>query len=400
MSQPAPPSTTSDPFGAPFLLADLGRQYYRVVDWSLTAPAPVQARLAQLSQQVKSFFIELTESGTQSFSNHFARLTYVSQTAKLDPRLSYYLHQFDREAPKAIRGEEGRLSPDDTLLLGARALADAILGVTKEVLPEGLRALLPADYADFQLQQYTVAEFKQELRALVLEDIEDQQVLRVRLVRSPGLDHLVHYGREGYNEQFVRPAVRLLRKHFTWPVEVNLINVEVDASGELNPQHLVIDPDYLVDISAVAKCFDVEGAEPVKYLLNRVTPFQTSVAILAGNVANHFLDSALNAGASKKDFVESFRETFAQYPLVYARLTDDEVRKLMDACAKHYTTIARAVDEHLPAERISREECVVEPSFYAQRYGLQGRLDAFVPPKSRDGDARHRRAQVRQHLPA
>ena len=359
---------------------ELGRQYYRVIDWCLTTPAPLPARLAQLSQQVKSFFIELTEAGTQSFSNHFARLTYVAQRARLDPKLSYYLHQFDREAPKAIRGEEGRLSPQEVLLLGARALADAIQGVTEEVLPQGLQALLPEDFSDFRLQAYTVAEFRPELRALVLEDLEAEKMLRVRLVSSPGLDHFVNYGREGYNERFVAPAVQLLRRHWTWPAEVNLINVEVDANGELNPQHLVIDPDYLVDISSVAKCFDVEGAEPVKYLLSRVTPFQTSVPILAGNVANHFLDSALNGTSAQKGFRESFRETFRQYPLVYARLTDEEVRKLMAACEQHYANIERSISEHFPAERIRREDCVVEPSFYAERYGLQGRLDAFVPP--------------------
>ena len=381
------PSDLGEPFGAAFLLADLARQYYRAIDWSLTAPAPLPARLAQLSQHVKSFFIELTEGSAQSFSNHFARVTYVSQTAKLDPRLSYYLHQFDKEAPKAIRGDDTRLPPREVVLLGARALADVLVGVTREVLPQGLTALLPEGYDGFRLQAYTVAEFKPELRALVLEDLVERQVLRVRLVRSPGMDHFVHYGREGYNERFVAPAVQLLRRHFEWPVEVNLINVEVDASGELNPQHLVIDPDYLVDISAVAKCFDVEGAEPVKYLLSRVTPFQTSVAILAGNVANHFLDSALNGSGIGKDFRESFRETFAQYPLVYARLSDAEVRDLMDACAKHYDVIAASVERHLPAERIAREECVVEPSFYADRYGLQGRLDAFVPPTSPGGDA-------------
>ena len=386
-SPAAAPADAPDAFGARFLLADLGREYYRVVDWSLTAPAPLEARLAQLSQHVKSFFIELTEDSTQSFSNHFARLTYVAQAARLDPRLSYYLHQFDREAPRAIRGEETRLPATEVLRLGAKALADVIHGVTREPSPEGLRALLPADYGGFALRPYAVAEFKPELRALVLEDLPADETLRVRLVRSPGMDHFVHYGREGYNAQFVGPAVALLRRHFTWPVEVNLINVEVDANGELNPQHLVIDPDYLVDISAVAKCFDVEGPEPVKYLLSRVTPFRTSVAILAGNVANHFLDSALNGRARGKDFRESFRETFAQYPLVYARLSDADVRELMEACAKHYDVIAASVERHLPAERIAREACVVEPSFYAERYGLQGRLDAFVPPRSRGGDA-------------
>ncbi len=387
---PPPPravdaDAAADPYGNAFLLADVGRQYMGVVTWSLTADAPLPARLAQLAQQVKAYFIDLTESGTQSFSNHFARLTYVAQTAKLDPRLSYFLHQFDREASKSLRGEEVRLDPETCLLLGAKALGDAIVGVTKLEPPALWAELLPDSYDAFQLQGYRVAEYKTQLRALVVEDLEAQQVLRVRLVDSPGLDHYVHYARPGYNERFVGPAVALLRRYYTWPVEVNLLHVEVDQSGELNPQHLIIDPDFLVDVTAVAKCFDVEGAEPVKYLLGRVTPFTSSVPVLAGNVANHFLDSALiDCG---DDFVDSFRKTFAAYPLEYAKLTDDEVRKLMEACANHFKVIAEAVVKHLPAEGIACEDCVVEPSFYAERYGLQGRLDAFRPPVRGDANA-------------
>ncbi len=377
--------SAANPYQNSFLLADVGRQYLEVALWSVTAEAPLPARIAQLAQQVKSFFIDLTESGTQSFSNHFARLTYVTQTAKLDPRLSYYLHQFDREASTTLRGETARLDPEEVLLLGAKALVDAILGVTKLDCPEALLEVLPEGYSTFQLQSYTVTAFKPQLRALVVEDLETKQVLRVRLVHSPGLDHYVHYARPGYNEQFVGPAVALLRRHFTWPVEVNLLQVEVDASGELNPQHLVIDPDFLVDVTAVAKCFDVEGAEPVKYLLGRVTPFTGSVAVLAGNVANHFLDSALMGIG--QDFKESFRQTFAAYPLEYAKLSDEDVRKLMEACLGHHKVIGDAVAAHLPAENIEREGCVVEPSFYAERYGLQGRLDAFLPPVGKDGTA-------------
>ena len=382
---PVAPNPTAP---AGFLLADLGRQYYEVARWSLAADAPAPMRLAQLAQQVKAFFIDLTEDSPQGFANHFARLTYVAQFHGLDARLSYYFHHFDREAPRALRGESTTLAPDDILRLGARALADAIHGITGVAVPESLQAVLPEGYDHFRLQSYTVAEFKPEVRALVLEDLEARAVLRVRLVESPGLDHYVHYAREGYNRQFVGPAVELLRRHFSLPVEVNLLSVEVDDGGELNPQHLIIEPDYLVDVTAVAKCFDAEGAEPVRYLLGRLTPFRSSPAMLAGNVANHFLDSLLAAGSGEgASFRERFVETFASYPLEYARLDDEAVRELMSACEGHHRVITDVVERHLATEGIARDECVVEPSFYAQRYGLQGRLDVFVPPGKQGEDA-------------
>lgn len=366
------------PFAESFLLNDVGRQYQSIVKWALFEEVELEKRIAQLRQQVKAFFMDLTEDGGQNFSNHFARMHYVSQAAQLNPKLTYYLHQFEREGSLYLAGKETRLSPKQILLLGAKALLDVIEGVIKLHIPAELSEYLPKAYDAFQLQSYTVAEFRQHIRVIVLEDLEAKQQLRVRLKDDPSLDHYVHYGREGFNEQFVKPAVQMLGKHFELPLEVNLLAVEVDTEGELVPGHLIIDPDFLVDITAVSKCFDATGPEPMKYLLGRVTPYRSSVAMIAGNVANHFLDMALTGRG--RSFRESFGEVFTQYPLQLAKLSDDEVRDLMTRCQGHYKVIQSCLDTHFTAEAIDREQVVVEPSFYAERYGLQGRLDVFQPP--------------------
>ncbi len=373
-----------NPYSEGYLLHDVGRQYQEVVSWALAATQPLEARLAQLSQQIKGFFIDLTEEGVQSFSNHFARMSYVAQAAKLDGKLTYYLHQFDRETARTLRGESSKIDGQQLLLLGSKAFIDAIEGIVNLPCPAELALVLPKDYLAFQLQAYTVTEFKPQLRAMVLEVMDDRELLRVRIVDDPGHDHLVHYGREGYNRQFVQPAVKLIASHFELPLEVNLLSVEVDAEGALNPQHLIIDPDFLVDITSISKCFDVKGAEPVKYLLGRVTPFTSSVALMAGNVANHFLDAAVTK--KRQEFLDGFSETFSFYPLQYAGLSDDDVRDLMVRCEAHHKVIGDCVTRHFPDQSINPEEVVVEPSFYAERYGLQGRLDLFLPPKS-DQDA-------------
>jgi len=369
----------NSPFAESFLLNDVGRQYQAVVNWALHEESDLEKSIAQLRQQVKAFFMDLTEDGGQNFSNHFARMHYVSQAAQLNPKLTYYLHQFEREASLFLAGKETRLSPKHILLLGAKALIDVIEGVIKLACPPDLSAYLPQDYEAFQLQSYKAAEFRQHIRVIVLEDLEAKKQLRVRIKDDPSLDHFVHYGREGFNEQFVKPAAGMLSKHFDLPIEVNLLAVEVDSEGELVPGHLIIDPDFLVDITAVSKCFDASGPEPMKYLLGRVTPYRSSVAMIAGNVANHFLDMALTGRG--RSFRESFGEVFTQYPLQLAKLSDDEVRDLMKRCEGHYAVIQSCLDTHFKAENIDREQVVVEPSFYAERYGLQGRLDVFQPPK-------------------
>ena len=372
------------PLADGYLLHDVGKQYYGVATWALTAAEPLEQRLAQLAQQVKAFFIDLTEDGGQSFSNHFARMSYVAQAAQVDPKLTYFLHQFDREASRHLRREATRLDPQQTLTLGAKALAESIWQVMRLDVPPALRELLPPDFEDFRLQAYRVAEYKPQLRALVVEILEARKVARVRLVDEPGLDHFVHYGRGDYNERYAGAAIALIERHFDLPVEVNLLGVEVDADGELNPQHIIIEPDFLVDITAISKCFDATGPEPMKYLLGRLTPFTSSVPMIAGNVANHFLDTALLG--NRRDFLTSFRETFRFYPLQYAKLSDEDVRELVRRCEGHYEVIGDCVTRHFPDQSIDPQLVDVEPSFYSERYGIQGRLDVFMPPRG-DKDA-------------
>ena len=374
----------TNPLAEGFLLHDIGKQYYDTVRWALTSADPLPQRIAQLSQQVKAYFIDLTEDGGQSFSNHFARMSYVAQAAQVDPKLTYYLHQFDREASHHLRGKETRLTVQLTLSLGAKALADAIEQVMHLPPPEELAELLPSDYSEFKLQAYTVAEFKAQLRALVVEVLESKNVLRVRLVDEPGLDHYVHYARDERSSRYAGAAVKLIQRHFELPVEVNLLDVEVDANGELNPRHIILEPDFLVDITSISKCFDADGPEPMKYLLSRLTPFSSSVHLIAGNVANHFLDTALLG--TGRDFMTSFRETFRFYPLQYARLSDEDVRGLVEKCKAQYKVIGDCVERHFPDQSIDVRQVDVEPSFYSERYGIQGRLDVFMPPAG-DGDA-------------
>ena len=383
----------TNPYAEGFLYHDVGRQYQRVAHWALTDGATIETRLAQLAQQIKGFFIDLTEDGGQSFSNHFARMSYVAQAAQVDSRLTYYLHQFDREAARHLRGEEARLSARDTLTLGAKALVDLIEGVLGLTCERELAELLPEDFGGFRLQEYVVAEYKPQLRVLILENLEARRVLRVRLTDAPGLDHYVHYGREGYNARFVGAAVRLIAAHFTLPLEANLLAVEIDADGELNPQHLVVEPDFLVDVTAIAKCFDPEGAEPMKYLLGRLTPFTSSVAMMAGNVANHFLDEAVTA-AAPGSFRDSFAATFPQSPLQYALLGDDDLRDLIGRCEGHHRVIGDCVARHFPDQAIPVGEVAVEPTFYSERYGIQGRLDVFLPPSGSDAHAKEADAAI------
>ena len=56
----------------------------------------------------------------------------------------------------------------------------------------------------------------------------------------------------------------------------------------------VVEPDVLVDISAIAACFQDYGHHPLAYLINRLKPSANTSPILLGNFAGTALDQIIH----------------------------------------------------------------------------------------------------------
>ena len=142
----------------------------------------------------------------------------------------------------------------------------------------------------------------------------DEEGLRVRL-DEPDLPAemrvLVH--RAGVNGEFdetlrlVEPGSRL-----------NLVDVAV-VDDALLPHYLVLEPDYLVDVSALAECVQEYGAGWQRYFWNRIRPKVVTDSILLGNSVNLMFDELVTADDCHAVTFESLMpKLFARYPIEFA----------------------------------------------------------------------------------
>ncbi|MEO1627910.1 MAG: AAA domain-containing protein, partial [Bacteroidota bacterium] len=184
----------------------------------------------------------------------------------------------------------------------------------------------------------------------------------------------VQYNIPHRNENF-NPTIDQIRTTFRFPVSLNLIDVEVGKDGIYRPRAFVLEPDYLVDVSAVSECFKDFGAAPMLYLLKKYLPFETSKHLMIGNIANFFLDELMTDG--ERTFQEIFPKVFQLNPLAFAIFENSIVREIMQRSQKHFVNLKRVLVQDFPASDIQPADCLLEPSFYSETYGLQGRLDVF-----------------------
>lgn len=175
-----------------------------------------------------------------------------------------------------------------------------------------------------------------------------------------------------------RDAVQYLKED----VQFNAVDATIDENGRLLPQLIVLNPDNLVDVSALAGCFKSYGSSPFNNLLRRFEPSAESAAILLGHVANQMLDDCVNEPDAT--FRKSMQRAFSDHRLAFC-VTEGIDKGFFSACEAQFehikTTVEdlRSLQRQLPGQQGTMEtEIELEPSFFCETLGLQGRMDALT----------------------
>lgn len=163
--------------------------------------------------------------------------------------------------------------------------------------------------------------------------------------------------------------------------QLNLLFVAVDAmTGDLSPELIVVEPDYLIDISTLAECYKPYGAHPLNYILSKLTPISNAIPILLGNIVNLFLDEWVYS-EDAPDYIDCMMKAFRMYPLELAACKDlqnsAKEREFAHNCKMHFEHIGSLLQNEFVDDTygLDRSDAVLEPSYISESLGLQGRLD-------------------------
>ena len=326
-----------------------------------------------------------TEDGSLQMTDLAARINYVGAKLGLSVVELNRLHSFRLTSNDILNR---RAEPErEHLLRDAKTLAFFIKRLTKEDIPEDLHRLLPRADATYIVAP-PAKEHVHRLRATFLH--ADDTYLYIRPSDTLCDDPLrVRHGVPQVNEEFSETC-RLL-----WPgAQLNLLDVAVDEAGVLTPSFIVLEPDYLIDISTLAECFKEYGHHPLNYVLMRLQPVGNTRPLLLGNIVNLFLDEWIHAEA-EPDYLACMKKAFRAYPIELAACADlrdaEKERQFFADCKLHFEHLRQTVTETFRASGygLDRRDAVLEPSYLCEALGLQGRLDymqrdmtAFIEMKS------------------
>ena len=319
-----------------------------------------------------------------------ARISFVGAKTGLTYAEQNRLHTFRLTSNRVLNHQ---LVPTrENLLRDVKTLAFLIRKLSGEDVPVELYRLLPRTDATY-LVAPPALERVQRMR--VCFQYADKQYLYVTpLDEVSEKPYLIRYNIPQINEEFAETC-RLLWQY----AQINLLDVAVDEAGVLTPSFIVLEPDYLLDISSLAECFRDYGHHPANYVLSRLQSIENARPLLLGNIANLFLDEWIHAQEEEIDYRACMQKAFRRYPIELAACPDlrdkEKERRFFDDCKLHFEHIRETVNDtfHAAGYELDKTDAVLEPSYICEALGLQGRLDymqrdmsSFIEMKSGKAD--------------
>lgn len=293
----------------------------------------------------------------QAFGNLFAQVDFLCRKLGIAPA--------DAMAIQKARYDSNQAEPmdDEDMPYDCRAAALLVEYVLGEAVPKGLTALLP----HHPKPKKRVQGSRWTALRCVVSSWDKQQCHALTAEASPR-EIVFDYATPRDGADFSYLAAILHEG-----MQLNLIDSTL-VDNVMLPRLIVVEPDFLVDISTIASCFQPFGHHPLFYTLRRMEARKVTRHTILGNFAGAVLDDLINQ--EKFSFQHSAASNFRTRALEYASCADFDKDQFIED-AKAQTENLRMVVDDLTAH-YDRSKMVLEPSFVCEKLGLQGRVDLMT----------------------
>ena len=323
----------------------------------LAAGEPSTANLRQLHEVIKLCAAEGCRSQGGTFGNLFSQIDFVCKHFGLKAQQKWAIQQ-------ARRHSNGR----ETLSLDEwnydlRAVTLLISSIFHEDVPGSLLQLLPVN---LQPQPTQLNINKRYIRCIV-RSYNDKTIT----ADSEEGEIVIDYGNTDGGRDFA-----YLQKILREGMQLNLLDCHYDE--KIVPGLIVVEPDFMLDISSLAACFTAYGHHPLLYTISRLKPRPNTQATLLGNFAGTALDDIIHN--PQVTLQQSLQRSYREQADRFATCEDFNKESFEQAAAVQMENI-RETFKTLNSYLLTLNS-LLEPSFVCEHLGLQGRVDLMTADMS------------------
>ncbi len=318
------------------------------------------------------FYITLddkTKEAGFAFSGPFAKMDYLAKEYHLQKSIYRALNHFRAKIRTLNNYHSDELKR--TLLYDIRLFTEFVSCIYQERAPSSLSDYLPNDlWVESSHADRPITEL---LRVVV--DHWDEKFIYTEIADEISDEAVVCYA-YATDAGDLTPIGRILKKG----VQLNLIRPKI-RENIYYPEFIIFEPDFLLDISTIADSFEEYGITPYSYLIKRFMPKKNSQAILIGNLAGQFLDEAVY-NEKPIPYLDSVKRFFQTFPMDVVTCPDFNSSDFHQKAIRQQQNLQLYTEKQLDGYRIfDPEKVLLEPSFFCEMLGVQGRMDLLTDDK-------------------
>ena len=330
------------------------KELYDIIQ-ELAGGEPSAPNLRQMHELIALTAAEGSRSQGGTFGNLFSQVDFVCQHLGLKAPQK-------RAIQTARRHANGHTTlTHEEWLYDLRAVTILISTVFHEDVPSTLLQLLPVNLAP-TAKGLTIN--KRYVRCIV-RSFDDTTI---QADTSDG-EILIDYANTEGGRDFA-----YLRKVLREGMQLNLLDCHV--GDVIIPGIVVVEPDFMLDISALASCFTAYGHHPLLYTISRLKPKPNTQAVLLGNFAGTALDDIIHN--PQVTLQQSLQRSYREQAERFAACEDFDQEKFEAEAAVQMQNIRETVKILHSQFSILNSQALLEPSFVCEKLGLQGRVDLMT----------------------
>ncbi len=347
--------------------ADASENYYRDLESALSLLPDYRKAYSVFGNVFQRVINDKIRSTRLNFSGSFSKTDYLLKEHSADRRMVS-----NTNATRVRLRKKNELTDEylqKCFLTDLQNLCDFISFLYDIPVPQSLIAHYPEKRVS-RVVKSAVAEY---MRVIVeswdddfiyckSEDEMEGDVMKVAMAFSDDFSVF-----EGFDWHYMK---QILRKD----AQLNLIRPRED-NEVVYPELIIFEPDFLVNISTIAGCFTNYADSPFVNLSKKLNEAVPTEATVLGNLAGQFLDETIHQPTNPRSYTQSALDFYKGNALDL--LVIDQSPRFHQNAQSQKHNISKAINETLPAElrRFNSKEGIVEPSFFSEMLGLQGRMD-------------------------
>lgn len=352
--------------------------FLRVLE-SMQSSEQNDKQLVNLRITLESIYKKITEDVKISFNGLFSRMQYVHEQFNFEQKIVSQVNLMRLLCNKMLHENDATMKPDE-LWSAYLAVVKLIEYVSEELPDPQIRNFLEKNQAQ------TFRERPRQARldfCCVIESFScsgDDQNLDILAINEYGERVSIQFRNDDIKQYPGRQWTKLSKSLWSFAT-LNCYNLSPVQGRELyylsNPETLIVlEPDFLIDTSALAECFSQNSYHPEFFVINKLIQESGTDKTMQGKVVNSILDELIMD--PEQDYDELFRRCLAENPIAMVALG-------LPAVTTIHSNVKKMQLPKLKDFALSHQdnEVLLEASYISPHYGLQGRLDLLTKQKDK-----------------